>query len=109
MSPTNEVYLGDGVYAKFDGNGIEVYTDRSREDEKEIPDNQFNQIRHYIYFEPEVLRALSDFCQRMNDERVTTTEIPTDKCSHIRSDGGSWCIFCDSEMPDDMEVDDAKP
>lgn len=45
MPPEN--YIGDGVYARYDGFGVWCYTDR--------------ETRHEIYFEPAVLAALNRF------------------------------------------------
>ena len=52
-SPSNEAYLGDGVYAEFDGFGITLYTDRL-------------EGRHWIYFEPDVMKALDEFRKQIS-------------------------------------------
>jgi len=49
-------YVGDGVYALFDGYGIWLHTDHH-----EHPKNQ-------IYIEPSVLKSLNNFAKRMEIE-----------------------------------------
>lgn len=49
----NPAYLGDGVYASFDGYQIELSTNRA--DRGPVPDR--------IYLEPQVLRALLVFVE----------------------------------------------
>jgi hypothetical protein len=53
----NPIYLGDAVYAFFDGNGIEL------------------RLNHHaspclIYLEPEVVKALMLFWARVKEEKV---------------------------------------
>lgn len=45
----NPRYLGDGVYAYFDGQGVELRT------------NSFDNPENTIYLEPEVFQALIEF------------------------------------------------
>lgn len=47
----NETYIGDGVYAKYDGYRVELYTQRESD-------------RHWIYLEPEVLKALNTWVDK---------------------------------------------
>jgi hypothetical protein len=52
----NPIYLGDAVYASYDGNGIEL------------------KLNHHaspclIYLEPEVIEALKSFWARMQAKR----------------------------------------
>jgi hypothetical protein len=47
----NPIYLGDAVYAYFDGNGIEL-----RLNSHDTP--------CVVYLEPEVMSALAEFAQR---------------------------------------------
>jgi len=57
-------YIGDGVYAEFDGSGINLTTQRERGEE-------------HIYLEPEVLFQLIRFNERMTrGENTTTTPQP---------------------------------
>ena len=49
-------YLGDGVYAEFDGNGIELSTERC-----ENPFDAMSTTRHYIILEPEQMLNLKNF------------------------------------------------
>jgi len=49
----NADYIGDGVYAVFDGTGIELKI------------NDFNNPTDVAYLEPEVLNALIRFAKRM--------------------------------------------
>ena len=49
-----EEYLGDGVYASFDGYQIWLRTPRENGD-------------HTIALEPEVLRALKEYVNRLNE------------------------------------------
>jgi hypothetical protein len=56
MKEDNPIYLGDAVYAYFDGNGIEL-----RLNHHESP--------CLIYLEPEVLEALTDFWAHAKEER----------------------------------------
>ena len=51
----NEKYLGDGVYASFDG--YQIWLRTTREDG----------IDHMIALEPEVLRALKEYVNRLNE------------------------------------------
>lgn len=51
-------YLGDGIYARFDSDGIWLTTDSHRREEAE----------NRIYLEPAVLSALGRFCERMNKQ-----------------------------------------
>lgn len=48
--PSNQTYLGDGVYASFDGFMIRLSTERA--------------VEHFIYLEPEVYKSLVDFADR---------------------------------------------
>ncbi len=45
----NEIYLGDGVYAKFDGFGVELWTERSENG------------RNWLVLEPREFEALQRF------------------------------------------------
>ena len=54
----NHVYIGDGVYAKFDGYGIELRANDPNKDD-------------YIYLEPEVLDSLIRVAQQWE---ILTTE-----------------------------------
>jgi hypothetical protein len=57
----NTTYLGDAVYAEFDGYGISLRTQHHR---PELCTNE-------IYLEPEVLQALNNFLaslQKVNDK-----------------------------------------
>ena len=56
-------YLGDGLYAEFDGNGITLYTDRL-ENTGGAPE------RHWVYLEPKVYAALLEFVERVKQESV---------------------------------------
>lgn len=47
----NETYLGDGVYASFDGYQIKPYTDAHG---------------NVIYLDPEVYSALKEFVERLS-------------------------------------------
>ncbi len=47
-----EKYLGDGVYAEFDGFSVKLKTQR-------WPDNKL--IEHYLIFEPNELASLKQF------------------------------------------------
>jgi hypothetical protein len=56
MTAQNPIYLGDAVYAFYDGNGIEL------------------KLNHHasqclIYLEPEVIEALKSFWARMQAKR----------------------------------------
>jgi hypothetical protein len=55
MQKPNEDYIGDGVYAEFDGYGIWLRANVPTTDE--------------IYLEPSVLRALNDFYQRQTSSK----------------------------------------
>lgn len=61
-----EDYIGDGVYAEWDGYGIKLRTDR---DHSEAKVNEYAQITHWIYLEPEVIVALNHFAERINEMR----------------------------------------
>lgn len=52
----NKDYLGDSVYADFDGRGIVLTTDNG------------TGASNTIYMEPEVLRALNRFYERMTTQ-----------------------------------------
>ena len=47
----NPIYIGDGVYAYFDGFGIELRLER-------------HDAQCTVYLEPNVMQALSDFFNR---------------------------------------------
>lgn len=51
--PNEWTYLGDGVYALFDGLGVWLHA------------NSHDQPTDRIYLEAEVLDALDDFCREM--------------------------------------------
>jgi len=52
MTKENSDYIGDGVYAGFDGEGIWLYTGSH-----DYPDNR-------VYLEPQVLDSLIRFAKR---------------------------------------------
>lgn len=52
--PTEETYLGDGLYASFDGYSIGLRTPRDDSD-------------HWVYLEPEVVVALQRFMAGLAD------------------------------------------
>lgn len=54
-----KIYLGDSVYAEFDGYGINLTTNNG------YPDDP----RNKIYLEPSVLRALNLFVERIKNDR----------------------------------------
>jgi hypothetical protein len=54
---SEKMYLGDGVYADFDGFGITLHTERDGG-------------THWIYFEPEVLAALFAYVERLKSRRA---------------------------------------
>ncbi len=53
MAITSKDYIGDGVYAEFDDIGIWLKA------------NDFNKPSDIIFLEPEVLRALINFADRV--------------------------------------------
>lgn len=54
-------YLGDSVYAEFDGNGVTLTTNNGYLDDP----------RNTIYLEPEVYRALLQFVERQKSNTNT--------------------------------------
>lgn len=48
----NDSYLGDGLYASFDGYGITLWTERDF-------------TKHWVYLEPTVYKALQDYVERL--------------------------------------------
>lgn len=58
-APAPETYIGDGVYASFDGYKIRLRGSRIL---IEDDDGQF-ESNHEIYFEPRELRALVEFAR----------------------------------------------
>ncbi len=57
-------YIGDAVYAEYDGFGVMIYTDRSG--------GPYGGMRRdWIYLEPAVLAALNEFVKRM-ERKVDT-------------------------------------
>ena len=56
MTAENPIYLGDAVYAFYDGNGIELKLNH-------------HQSPCLIYLEPEVIEALKSFWARMQAKR----------------------------------------
>jgi hypothetical protein len=52
-----ETYLGDGLYASFDGFAIWLRAPREAGD-------------HVVALEPEVYRALTEFVERLKQERA---------------------------------------
>jgi hypothetical protein len=58
MTAENPFYLGDAVYAFYDGNGIELKLNH-------------HQSPCLIYLEPEVMEALEIFWARAHAERET--------------------------------------
>lgn len=51
----NETYIGDGVYARFDGYAVELWTDRSENG------------RNWIVLEPAEFNALSRFWKQVHE------------------------------------------
>jgi hypothetical protein len=49
-----EAYLGDGLYAEFDGYQFRLYTDRGH-------------IRHEVFLEEAVLHAFFEFVKKVRD------------------------------------------
>jgi hypothetical protein len=49
-----EAYLGDGLYAEFDGYQFRLYTDRGH-------------VRHEVFLEDAVLIAFLDFIKKVRD------------------------------------------
>lgn len=58
MTPENPTYLGDAIYAYFDGFGIELRLNDHREP-------------CTVYLEPSVLAALNQFNVRMHEPKPT--------------------------------------
>lgn len=56
--PENETYLGDGLYASFDGYQIILRAPRMEGD-------------HFVALEPEVYRALLRFVKQLKDDEVS--------------------------------------
>lgn len=52
INPTH--YLGDGLYADFDGNGIMLWTEREHG-------------KHYVYLEPSVLEAFEQWVAKIRE------------------------------------------
>lgn len=52
-TPENSSHLGDGVYATFDGYGVEIRVNDHRNDA-------------LVYMEPQVVQALGRFLERMS-------------------------------------------
>ena len=52
-----ETYLGDGLYAKFDGYGITLRAPREEGD-------------HYVYLEPEVYESLLRFVEELKRQEA---------------------------------------
>jgi len=50
-----ETYLGDGLYAKFDGFGIELKAERDG-------------MTHWVYLEPNVYLELTNFMDGIKEE-----------------------------------------
>jgi hypothetical protein len=61
MSIENPIYLGDAVYAFFDGNGIELRLNDHR-----------NQCA--VYLEPEVMAALMAFWKKAQTAEVSAND-----------------------------------
>jgi hypothetical protein len=51
---TTECYLGDGLYARFDGHGINLRAPRHDGD-------------HWVYLEPEVYHSLLKFVDQLKE------------------------------------------
>ena len=54
MEKDNETYLGDGLYASFDGYGIWLRAPRAEGE-------------HVVYLEPEVFAALQDYVKMVKE------------------------------------------
>lgn len=54
-------YLGDGVYAEFDGFGITISTPR-------------HDGTHHVYFEPSTLTNLNKYIERVYNCKITVTK-----------------------------------
>lgn len=96
-------YLGDGVYAKFDGWMLTIYLDNG------VTQSSF------IALEPEVLQALVEFnavCRQLKPENevdvkaeldtVPLSDCPmcqTSKSIVTASDGRSFCTCCGASSP----------
>lgn len=59
MTPTQKVYLGDSVYAAFDGYHVILTTENG------YPDDPRNRIA----LEPEVIHALNNYVHGITQER----------------------------------------
>ena len=56
MNDLKETYLGDGLYASFDGYHIRLYT-------------SVETFMHEVFLEPDVLQAFQGFVARLATER----------------------------------------
>ena len=61
MADDDATYLGDGVFAKWDGNGVTVSTPRE--------DTFRGSVDHWIYFEADTLAALIEFWNRSRGQQ----------------------------------------
>lgn len=61
MKLANETYLGDGLYARFDGFTIWLRAPRQHGD-------------HIVALEPEVYRALTAFVERLKQNKGSADE-----------------------------------
>lgn len=58
VRPENETYLGDGLYASFDGMHVVLRAPRDGGD-------------HFVYIEPSVWGALLEFVVRLKEESAS--------------------------------------
>lgn len=59
MNAETEIYIGDGVYAKFDGFAIELWTDR------------IENGRNWIVLEPMEFASLTRFWNALHENKET--------------------------------------
>lgn len=75
-------YLGDGLYAEFDGYQIRLYADREY-------------TRHEVFLEPQVYLALTRFVERIKDAKQEEAEA-RDAAEKCGSEGST-----DSQVQDE--------
>lgn len=83
-------YLGDGVYADWDGQGIKLRT--MRDFQESLPANEFNQIEHYIVLDSECMLGLDRFATLIKEQLAKFDPVETHE--HMYNNATEECIIC---------------
>ena len=83
MPPDTKVYLGDGVYAEWDGMGVWLTTERAAGE-------------HRIYLEPPMVKSLTEW---LAVQRSPRRQLKCDNCLHPATEHVDGTGPCAVELP----------